>query len=244
VSFYPEYRTIVAPHSADFTVVLPAYNAGSAVLDTIADIQETFSAAQIDTCILVVDDGSLIPVEVPPGVSLLRGQNQGKGAALRAGLTTVLSPVSGFMDADGAYSARSLVAMYRVVASNTSLAAVGSRTFSKNTRGLASRVFSTWVRLLHGLDYDTQAGIKVFSTPALQEVLPLVGATGFAIDVDLLSLLRRRRHFKPALISVTPRSTDTTTVSLSRAAHAFTDVATLRLSLPRRLRLASNHRAH
>ena len=59
-------------------------------------------------------------------------------------------------------------------------------------RQIASRVFNGFVRLMLGLKIrDTQCGAKVFRKEALDCVLPSLGLTRWAFDVDILFQLHR-----------------------------------------------------
>jgi len=76
----------------DVTVVVPA-------LDT--DVQPVLEALGPVAAVVVVDDASAEPVNVPPGrTSLRHGVNRGPGAARNTGLAAVTTPLVAFVDAD------------------------------------------------------------------------------------------------------------------------------------------------
>jgi glycosyltransferase involved in cell wall biosynthesis len=83
-------------------VVIPCFNHPA----TVADVAR---AAQAHAPVLVVDDGSTVPLPELPGCTVLRlDPNRGKGAALRAGLQKAAA--DGFthaipMDSDGQHRA-------------------------------------------------------------------------------------------------------------------------------------------
>jgi glycosyltransferase involved in cell wall biosynthesis len=232
----PNYEVVRPPLAADFAVVVPGLNPGPALDSLIEDLRSTFAREKVVLQIIVVDDGSspaLAPIEVS-SVALLRGPNQGKGAAIRAGLAVAQAPVVGFIDSDGAYSASALLGLYRCVSHGTVTSAVGGRRRAVGLRGLTSIIFSLWVRLWLGIKYDTQAGIKVFSADLISRVTPYVESTGFALDVDLLYTAKRLGFSSPAVIRVTPAPTALSTVNIKRSLTALYEVAHLRLKAPRR----------
>jgi hypothetical protein len=59
-------------------------------------------------------------------------------------------------------------------------------------RRVASRIFNMIVHVLFRLNInDTQCGAKVMTRDAMQKVLPVIGVTRWAFDVDLLFQLKR-----------------------------------------------------
>ncbi len=62
-------------------------------------------------------------------------------------------------------------------------------------RLLSSRAFNWLTRILLGLKYkDTQCGAKIFKASAWKTILPNVGTTRFAFDVDILYQLKRHQY--------------------------------------------------
>jgi hypothetical protein len=63
------------------------------------------------------------------------------------------------------------------------------------SRRVASRVFNFMVRLLFKVHTtDTQCGAKLMTRRAMLDVLPRLGITQWAFDIDLLFQLRRHGH--------------------------------------------------
>lgn len=231
----PRYHVVASatdPSAAqpDVTVVIPAYQPGPALSALVEDLYATFADAELTVEVVVVDDGSTPPLALDADrrTTLLRGDNQGKGAALRAGFAHARAPLVGILDADGAYPAAVLLGLYRAIEHRTAPMAIASRRPSRGFRGLASRAFAYWVRLVLGLRGDTQAGAKLFTSELLADVAPYLTATGFAIDVDILAVARARSWYAPARVAATPLSTGSTTLTPSRVATALIDVLRLR----------------
>lgn len=231
----------------DFCAVVPAYNAGPALHKTVDEIFSLATARNIAVEVVVVNDGStdastdgLTP---RAGLVILDGPNQGKGAALRAGLSHSTAPVRGFVDADGNYPPAALFDLFTLLTYLDVDCAIGMRLGGHETifRRVASKAFSTWVFLWHGLSFDTQAGCKAFRGELLDDVLPHLRANGFAFDVDILSQVRTRHWRPPVLLPLIFDHDDaTSTVTLRRTLRALADVARLR---PRRARAGWNREA-
>lgn len=186
------------------TVVIPSYNPGPAVVDTIQRVFGSFDAAGIDVSVIVVSDGS-----TDDSQTLIDGQdderlthvahasNCGKGAALRTGLAMAETPVVCFIDADGDLPPSQLVDMARVRQERGADIVFGSKRHDHSSvsvpahRVVMSRIYEGLTRHMFQLDIrDTQTGIKVFSRPLLAASLPLVEETGFALDLELFVAAR------------------------------------------------------
>lgn len=122
----------------------------------------------------------------------------GKGGAIMIGLARAMGERVGFVDADGATppeAFQDLVAHLgsagAIIASRWAPgAAVSPR--QPLLRRMASRVFNKLVRLMFGFRIsDTQCGAKLMSRAAVRRVLPCLGITHWAFDVDLLFQLHR-----------------------------------------------------
>lgn len=124
----------------------------------------------------------------------------GKGGAIMLGFARANGELAGFVDADGATPPEA----FEDLAANigTAGAIIASRWLpgahvqprQRLTRLIASRVFNALVRSFFKLKItDTQCGAKLLTRSALNAVLPRLGLTKWAFDVDLLFQLRRAR---------------------------------------------------
>jgi len=88
--------------TADYSVVIPAYNAAATIGETIASIMaQTVPAREI----VVVDDGSTdetvsVVSRIEGPITVLRQANKGPGAATTAGVRHVSTPLVATLDAD------------------------------------------------------------------------------------------------------------------------------------------------
>lgn len=122
----------------------------------------------------------------------------GKGGGLIRGFKLAKGDLVGFADADGATPPE---AMQDLVDSISDADAVIASRWCKGAsvtlkqsvrRRIASRGFNLLVRLLFGMGFsDTQCGAKVMKKTALERVVPHLGVTQWAFDVDLLFQMKR-----------------------------------------------------
>ncbi len=204
------------------TLVIPAYRESArlpALLDDLA--AEAIAAQQPPIDFVVVDDGSgpeeadreraatlafgarLEAARTPHRARFLSvAKNRGKGAAIRQGWA-VADPASswlGFLDADGAVSAREAWRLVRAVQgmedvdvlAGTRMLMAGrliERSFFRHVQG---RVFATFVEnAFHLRFYDTQCGVKLFRAGLLRPLLPSLREERWLLDLEILALLQR-----------------------------------------------------
>ncbi len=122
----------------------------------------------------------------------------GKGGAILIGARAARGDWVGFVDADGATPPEAFDDLVRhrqagdcLIASRWLPGAVVEPR-QPLARRVASRIFNFWVRWLFRVRIsDTQCGAKCIRRAALETVLPRLGITQWAFDVDLLFQLRR-----------------------------------------------------
>ncbi len=216
--------------TTDLSVVLPCFNVGTGLGDLVVEFQDWFAAGGFSVDYVVVDDGSVDggtrAVEGWPGVSVLRGENQGKGAAVAAGLTFSQGRVAAFIDGDGAYGADTLEKVCRPVLEGTAFVSVGCRNHRSEShrRAALSKVYSQLVATWYGLDFDTQAGVKAFHRSVLDPVLDHFSSRGFSFDVKVLSKAQDLGFGPVARVPVDPRRTPDSTVNIRRSLEALWDL--------------------
>jgi dolichyl-phosphate beta-glucosyltransferase len=191
--------------AVDLSIVIPAYNEAERLPPTLAALQAFLATRPWRPEIVVVDDGSTdgtaaaaeaagFPLRV---VSL--GVNQGKGAAVKRGVGEARGACLAFVDADLPYAFDGFdLAMQRLAAGADLV--IGGRDLPESSlvlgyswaRRLSGEVYSLLVNALavHGIP-DTQCGFKWFRTRVARELFARVTLTGYAFDVELLTLAQR-----------------------------------------------------
>ncbi len=121
----------------------------------------------------------------------------GKGGAIMEGLRKARGEIIGFVDADGSTPPKAFDHLVHEIGDAGCILANRWHPASHIMRQpwrrrVASRVFNALVRLLFGLPIrDTQCGAKALRREAVEEILPKLGLTRWAFDVDLLYQLAR-----------------------------------------------------
>ena len=124
--------------------------------------------------------------------------NVGKGGAVMIGMRHAAGDLIGFVDADGATPPGAFLDLVEHIGDAGAIIgsryAAGANVHPKQPlkRRFVSRIFNLLVRLLFKVRIsDTQCGAKVFTRDAVQAILPRLGVTRWAFDVDVLFQLRR-----------------------------------------------------
>lgn len=190
----------------ELSVVVPAYDEAERIGLTVRRIAEYLRATGRRAEILVVDDGSgdgtasACEAEDEPLVRVLRlPVHRGKGAAVRTGLAASAGRRVLVSDADLATPIEELARLER--AAEEAAIVFGSRARPDSAierrqplyRESLGKTFNLFIRLLgfRGLS-DTQCGFKLLDGDAARSLARELSLDGFAWDVELLWLARRR----------------------------------------------------
>ena len=167
-----------------FCILIPCYNHAT----TVATVAR---AAQAHAPVLVVDDGSALPLPELPGCTLLRlERNSGKGAALRAGFKRAAE--LGYthaitMDADGQHFAEDLPKFIAVAQAQPDAFFVGVRDLvaagCPKHRQRSNAVSTFWFRVETGVRLgDTQCGFRCCPLALTQRLKPRSGRYAFELE--------------------------------------------------------------
>lgn len=117
----------------------------------------------------------------------------GKGGAVILGAKNAKGGLIGFVDADGATSPEAFDDLVENIGPAGCIIASrwmkGSIVEPKQplSRRVASRLFNVMVNVMFGFRVsDTQCGAKLFKHEVIQKILPKLGITRWAFDVDML----------------------------------------------------------
>jgi len=183
--------------------LVPAYNEAS----TIAEVLARIDALGLETEVIVVDDGSKDGTAgvvedwgaEHEGILLLRQQNQGKGAAIRAAIPHITGEIVVIQDADMEYDPADVPALIEPIVRGAADAVYGSRL----SGGKPQRAYLFWHRvgnrflsLLTGVLYNTtltdmETGYKAFRADVLRSLN--LTRRDFTIEPELTGELCRRK---------------------------------------------------
>lgn len=189
--------------ACDISVVLPCYGSAPTAARSVAVLKATLEKRVGRTWeIITVDDGGGdFPEEPWPPDSRLRllrlERNQGKGAAVKAGMLNARGRARIFTDVDLPYGPELIPAIGELLLERRLHVVAGDRTlptsrYTKDlgvVRRLLSDVSSLFIRtIVAGGFGDTQCGLKGFRGDVADLLFPLVQTKGFAFDVEVLYL--------------------------------------------------------
>ncbi len=182
------------------SIIIPAYNEGAHIHDNLREFESTLSKLGCDYELIVVDDGSTDNT-YEAASKLANGhvkvltypENQGKGYALKYGMTHVTGDRVTFIDSDLDLHPDQIAVFNDYMSENGTDIVIGSKRHPRSKvdypleRRFLSLCYQIFVRFLFGLNLtDTQAGLKLFKRDALQKVLPRVLVKRYAFDLELL----------------------------------------------------------
>ena len=227
----------------DLTVVVPYFNPGSRVRDTIDELLETLSGTGATFEVIAVSDGSTDGSEDsldglrPELVRRVRlDQNRGKGEALRAGFARGRGRFLGFIDADGDLPPDQIAAMAALATTSGDPSGppdvvLGSKRHPRSEvvyppmRRLYSWLWQQLVLVLFDLRVkDTQTGLKLARREVIAAALPRMLEKRFAFDLELLVVARRLGYRRFVEMPVRIRQRFGSTVSIRAAAGMLLDL--------------------
>jgi glycosyltransferase involved in cell wall biosynthesis len=199
------------------SVIIPVYNEEATLEEIIRRVRTTGLADEI----IVVDDNSCdnspailsrLQNSAQPPLRILRHErNQGKGAAIRTGLTAVTGNLVLVQDADLEYDPADYPALLKPFADPEVRVVYGSRNLRRNGRSSfafywGGRLLSLITNLLYGSRITDEAtGYKVFCAKLLKE-MGLEG-NGFEFCPEVTGkILRRKIPIHEVPISYYPRT--------------------------------------
>lgn len=193
------------------SIIIPVYNFSTRLAESVTTVQDFFAqntfVSSKDVEIIWVDDGSTDGTRVhlerlaAPSRSLYLKSNQGKGAAIKAGVATARGEYIFFTDADIPYDLTVLHRALKEFEEGNDMVCgsrylPGSSNVASRTilRRLSSSVFSLIANIvLLERVVDTQCGFKGFRHDTAKKLFQRVSSQGFIFDVELLYEAQRDR---------------------------------------------------
>ncbi len=196
------------------SIIIPAFREAERIGPSLDTIDKYLSSVSYTSEVLVCDDGSPDnTVEVvkkhilslqSPNVSyrlIELGVNQGKGAAVRAGMLEATGEIRIFTDADLSTPIYEIEKILDVMEKGGYDVVIGSRALNG---GALVKVHQPWYReamgkffnflvqilVLRGIK-DTQCGFKGFRAEAAEKIFAEQKVMGFSFDVDILFIAKK-----------------------------------------------------
>ena len=227
--------TDLPPAEMDLSLVIPFYNPGFSLAAHVHSVVGVLCAEGVSFEVIAVSDGSTDGSSSSiAGIDHVRiielPRNEGKGAALRAGLAQGRGRYLGFIDADGDIPARQLSHFLAAIRAGDPDVVLGSKRHPESDvvypplRHLYSWGYQQLTWLLFRLPTrDTQTGIKFIRRQTLATVLPRMLEKRFAFDLELLVVARRMGYRNIAELPVQIVERFTSTVSAMAVLRTLRD---------------------
>lgn len=211
-------------------LIMPCYNEERSleklIINKIVPLRNNLKHEDINLLLTVVDDASTdnslqIAKKLQKRFSwitiLKHSENQGKGAALRTGLTQAQGDFIGIQDADEEYNPADYIKLLQPVLENKADVVYGSRYLKPDTR----RVLSFWHTLMNkfltfcsnmftGLDItDMETCYKLFTAEAAKELAQKLKENRFGFEPEITSYVAQAKYrVYECAIEYTPRTYD------------------------------------
>lgn len=230
-------------------MVVPAYNEATRLPKTLDAVLTYLGQQPYTSEVLVVDDGSTdgtaeivrgrargtVPVQLVehPGQ-----RNHGKGASVRRGMLAAAGAWRLFMDADNSTTVEQVERFWPFTREGYAVV-IGSRAVP----GAVVAVHQPWVKELAGNlgnviirtlavpgIHDTQAGFKLFTARAVQDIFPRLTIDRWGFDIEILAIARRR-GFRVKEVPITWVNDPESKVTLSSYFEVLGEVWRIRRNL-------------
>jgi O-antigen/teichoic acid export membrane protein len=188
----------------EFSLVIPCHNGGETLEANVRSSRDVLQGLNRPYEVIVVSDGSTdgsdrATYEADAPVTVVRyAHRQGKGMALRVGMTGARGKYVAFIDSDGDLDATELRSFLTIMELYQPELVIGSKRHPLSdvsypfTRRVMSWLYQRLVHVLFGLNVrDTQTGMKLIRRDVLDKVLPRMLEKRFAFDLEFLVVARR-----------------------------------------------------
>lgn len=187
------------------SLVIPAFNEAAIISDTIETVLGFLDVNYDDYELIVVNDGSsdktqeIIQSYADAHLKYAGyAQRKGKGSAVRTGMLAAEGDIVVYTDADLAYGTEAVKEIINRLLQDGTELAIGSRKLHPEgyedyplVRLLASKLFSMLTGLFAGFQYDTQCGLKAFTSHASKEIFSRCVTNGFAFDFEAMMYAKK-----------------------------------------------------
>lgn len=227
------------------SVVFPIYNQAHNIVKKVSLLQQFMGKHFQQYELILINDGStdssgeqIASLAAASNIHIISFlHNQGKGAAIRAGILASMGNYVIFTDADLPYHLSVITFIVERLRGGCDVA-IGSRDLPQSVsliypsigRPFLSYAFSFFANmvLLHHLG-DTQCGVKGFRGTAGKNIFHQATIDGFCCDVEIL-LIAQRSNYTIERVPVTLVQNTQTTINFSAMIRMLYDVSKLIVS--------------
>ncbi|MFL6258950.1 MAG: dolichyl-phosphate beta-glucosyltransferase [Thermoanaerobaculia bacterium] len=234
----------MSENGIELSVIVPAYNEERRLAPGLRQALEYLARRGEPFELLVVDDGSrdatarVAEAFAPQGVRVVRHErNRGKGAAVRTGLLASRGRKVLVSDADFSTPIEEIEKLERFLQDGTPLV-IGSRGLADSQvrqrqpfyREMMGRIFNRLIRMfgVRGIR-DTQCGFKLARGEEGRRIASELKIEGFAWDVEMIWLARRRGYKIAEVGVIWVNSPDSRVDPIRSSFSMLRDVITMRL---------------
>lgn len=201
-------------------VVIPCYNEAASIANVIGKLPRDILASQgVHLDVVVVNNNSTddtTAVAVRAGAVVIDEPEKGKGNALRTGFRSLSADVDYvvMLDGDDTYHPEEILRLLEPLRSDFCDVVVGSRLGGRIQTAAMTRLnyignkfFTVAVRLLYGANVsDVLTGYFAWKKSTLDNLVPHITSSGFAIEMEMITKMARLGHHMAAVpISYHPR---------------------------------------
>jgi glycosyltransferase involved in cell wall biosynthesis len=188
------------------SVIVPAYKQERTIKKDLENIIDTLDGglSNIDFEIICVVDGKIDnTAKVAKKIKSNKlkvyeyNNNQGKGYAVRFGMSKAKGDLISFLDAGMDISPKGIMMLMAHMDWYNADIIVGSKKHPVSKvnypilRKILSLGYHLGVRILFGLDLsDTQSGIKIFRREVVEKILPRLLVKTYAMDIEMLAVAK------------------------------------------------------
>ncbi|MBL8159416.1 glycosyltransferase family 2 protein [Candidatus Saccharibacteria bacterium] len=194
----------MSEHAVTLSIVVPTLNEAGNVALLLQRIAANLQPAGIAYDVLFIDDHSTdgtvetiksLAGTYPVSVSLKHGR-RGKAYSILQGIDEARGELICMIDADLQYPPEAISAMVKYITDNKADVVLSQRVTHNTSplRQLSSKVYNFFfTKLLFGIDYDTQSGLKVFRREIMQDMQLHPSPWSFDLEFIVECLLRGYR---------------------------------------------------
>ena len=184
------------------SIVIPAYKQEKTILQDIDELEESLKELKINYELIVVIDGNLDKtfdevkkINRKHVKVYMYEKNEGKGYAVKYGMSRAKGDIIGFIDAGMDISPASISMLLSHMIWYNADIIVGSKLHPVSQvnypliRQFLSWGYRNFTHLLFGFKVrDTQVGLKIFKKKVAKDVFPRLTVKQFAFDIEMLAV--------------------------------------------------------